>query len=97
MKAVVVTEIEKLKAGFDIINDVSRLQMGPPKAISEIKRVMQYIEHKNVGTVYRIMGSLSAGAVHLNRAALGTVKYKVKIASSIEKADKLLDMGEEPV
>lgn len=93
LKAMIVTEVEKLQPGFEIINDISRFQMGPPKAIGEIKRVMQYIEHKKVGTVYRVAGNHQTGHAQFNRAALGTVHYKIKTAVSIEEAEKKLDMG----
>ncbi len=93
LKAMVVSEIEKLKPGFDILNDISQFQMGPPKAISDVKRVMQYIEHKRVGRVFRITGGSRSGIAQFARAALGTVKYKAELAESLAEAEKKLDLG----
>lgn len=82
-------EIEKLRPGFDIINDITGFKPASPKGAKEMLRAQSVIKEKGMGKIIRVVGSSVLGKKQFDRNAK-QVGYSAETAPSIEAAEKML-------
>jgi hypothetical protein len=90
----VMDAVDKLKSGFDVINDVSALQPLTPEGSEQIIRAQQYIQKAGVRRVVRVVGKLEIIKMQFRRTAMRagyTSGTDANIATSIEQAERMLD------
>ena len=86
----VITEAEKLKSGFDVINDITKYKGSPSEAEEEIKRAQLFIKNHGVGKVIRLMDEVAFGAIEMEKKSR-EAGYQADFATSIEEAIKKLN------
>jgi len=85
-----INEINKLKPGFSIINDISSFKPATAKGAEEIKRAQVYASAKGVSRIIRVVKQSHLGAMQFSRTAKDA-GYDNEIASSVEEAERMLN------
>lgn len=86
----VMTEGSKLRAGFDLVSDVSGLASLPDTCMPEVERLSGFLVANGMGRVVRICGPLPDIIVKLERQARAN-GYAAHLATSLSEAEALLD------
>ena len=86
----VIEFINKLKPGFNIINDISKFKPATPKGAEELKRAQQAAVEAGVRRTIRVIGS--EGIAQMQFARKGKESgLEADVAASVEDAEKMLD------
>ena len=85
------TEQRKLRPGFDVINDIRRLQPASPKASQLYSRQLEVGKEIGIGRVVRIVGDQVITKMQLTKALKDSVGVVAETAASVEEAERLLD------
>jgi hypothetical protein len=86
----IVHEVNKLKTGFDVIDDVSELMPATKSDAKKIKKAQHYVIQKGAKRIVRVVKGNKVN----NSVAIRIVKKKNNksiFAQSLEEAEKLLD------
>ncbi len=87
----VVQEVNKLKSGFDVINNLTYYKSGNPKAGIILQNTVKYLQSQNVNRVVRVIGGSKAGLVQFARFTQFFKNYKIIHVTTLEEAEKKLD------
>ncbi|MCX6169794.1 MAG: hypothetical protein NTX65_10665 [Ignavibacteriales bacterium] len=90
-KELITKEVELLKPGFDLINDISKFIHGADEAGSILKEIMILLIQKKVNRVVRIVGTSKTGLIQFANNSLATDAYKLYYVPTIEEAEKFLN------
>ena len=85
-----IAELSKLRAGFDVISDVSRLSSLPSGCLPQLDRLTSFLVQSRVGRVVRVCGPLPDVILTLERQARAK-GYAAHLATSVAEAEALLD------
>lgn len=85
-----IVEVSKLRAGFDVISDVSGLSSLPSECLPQLDRLTSSLVENRVGRVVRVCGPLPEVILTLERQARAK-GYAAHLATSVEEAEALLD------
>jgi hypothetical protein len=85
-----IAELSKLRAGFDVLSDVSRLSSLPSGCLPQLERLMSFLVESRVGRVVRVCGPLPDVILKLERQARAK-GYAAHLATSVVEAEALLD------
>ncbi len=89
---VLITEVKKLKPGFDVIDDISEFKPASPQGSQEIARCQKYVLEHGVRHVIRILGTNVITRMQFNRTSKNAGSDAlVEEAASFEEAEKRLD------
>ena len=83
-------EIDKLKPGFGIINDISKFKPASQEGAQDIARGQTYAMEHGAGRVIRVVGEM-VSKMQFERVARHTGANRADVAVSIEDAEKMLD------
>ncbi len=86
----VMEEVNKLKPGFDVINDISEFKPASPKAAEEIKRGQLFVVQNGMRKTIRIFGESVIAEAQFDRQSKAS-GYKADTAASIAEAERILD------
>jgi hypothetical protein len=86
----VMAEVSRLRAGFDLISDVSGLASLSDACMPHVDRLMAFLVTSHVGRVVRVCGSLPDVILKLERRARAQ-GYAAHLATSVAEAEALLD------
>lgn len=85
-----IAEATKLKAGFDVINDISQFKPASPKGADEIKRAQLFVKQHGVKRVIRIVGDAVITQAQFSRQEK-EAGYNADTAATLADAEKILD------
>ena len=85
-------ELSRLRAGFDVIVDVSGLASLSDICLPHVERLMAFLVTNGVGRVVRVCGPLPDVILRLERHAR-VQGYAAHLATSVAEAEALLDGG----
>ncbi|MDY7031869.1 MAG: hypothetical protein SVY10_08160 [Thermodesulfobacteriota bacterium] len=83
-------ELDKLKPGFDLINDISGFKPVSPSSVEELKKAMWYTVSLGLKRAIRIVPVSYFAANQFSRVSK-EVGFDVEFANSIEEAERMLD------
>lgn len=87
----VIKNADKLRPGFDVVNDLSEMKVATQDGAKEIARAQHYLAGKGVNRVIRVVVN-SVTKTQFNRTGKAAGYSKdADTASSVEEADKMLD------
>jgi hypothetical protein len=84
------TELSRLRAGYDVISDVSGLSSLSNRCMPQVDRLTSFLVASQVGRVVRVCGPLPEIIVKLERKARAS-GYSAHLATSVAEAEALLD------
>jgi hypothetical protein len=85
-----IAELSRLRAGYDIISDVSGLASLPSSCMPHVDRLSSFLLDSQVGRVVRVCGPVPDVILQLERQARAR-GYAAHLASSLGEAEALLD------
>jgi len=86
-----ISEVSKLKTGFDIVNDIRGFKPTSPKGADEIKRGLVFCKQQGLRHVIRVVDeSAVIGQGQFARQAK-EIGQNSETATSVEEADRILD------
>lgn len=85
-----IAEMSKLRAGFDVVSDVSGLSSLPNDCMPQVDRLTSFLVDNGVGRVVRVCGPLPDIILKLERQARAK-GYAAHLATSVAEAEALLD------
>jgi hypothetical protein len=85
-----IVELSKLRAGFDVVSDVSGLSSLSCDCMPQVDRLTTFLADNHVGRVVRVCGPLPDIILKLERQAR-VRGYAAHLATSVEEAEALLD------
>jgi hypothetical protein len=88
-----ISEVRKLKPGYDVITDVSEFKPAGPETVKEIERGQAHFKATGVGHGIRVVGESVLTGMQFNRTGKG-VGYIPDAVATVEEAEKLLDSKE---
>ncbi len=89
----IISEIDLLKTGFDVISDISKIRPASKRAVEKLLAIQMELRMRNVGKVVRIVGREVAqvvGKIQFERSAR-KAGLDAETAESFEEAENLLD------
>ncbi len=90
----VISESNKLKPGFDIINDILNFKPVSQEAGEQVLRAQKHVVQKGANRIIRIVDKKTITNLQFNRRSK-EAGYIAEVASSIKEAEKMLDVGEQ--
>ena len=86
-------EVRKLRPGFTVINDITKVKASSDEIASEIEDLLRLIERAGVSRVYRVVarGATVAKLQHKRLQRESGVAYEVIEVGSVEEAERHLD------
>lgn len=85
-----IAELSKLRAGFDVLSDVSGLSSLSSDCMPQVDRLTSFLVDNGVGRVVRVCGPLPDIILKLERQARAK-GYAAHLATSVAEAEALLD------
>ncbi len=82
---------EQLADGFEMINDLSELQIGDPGAAEQLKRGKRGVAENGLGAVVRIPPTATSGELQYEESGETAEAYDVETAASVTEAETILD------
>lgn len=86
-----ISAAEQLADGFDMINDLSELQIGDRGAAQQLERGKQGLAENGLDTVVRIPPAAKTGEAQFEEAGEAAEHYDIETAASVEEAESILD------
>lgn len=87
----VINNVNKLRTGFDVINDISEMKVASQNGVKEITRAQQYIAQKGVRRVVRVVNN-SITQIQFNRTGKAAgYQAEANTAATVEEAETMLD------
>ena len=87
----VISESDKLQAGFCVVNDIHEFKPGDAAVAEQIKRAQGYIFKKGVNKVVRIVGDAVLGGMQFRKTQQDAhVTYKTFEVGTKEEATQLI-------
>lgn len=84
-----IREVQKLRPGFDVINDISNFKPTSQQGADQIKRAGIFVRNYGVGRLIRVVPSASIGSMQFTRKSR-EAGYDAEVASSVEEAERML-------
>ena len=84
-----IEEVQKLKPGFDVINDISNFKPTSQQGADQIRRAGLFVRDSGVGRLIRVVPSASIGSMQFTRKSR-EAGYDAEVASSVEEAERML-------
>ncbi len=97
IKESIAREVNSLKPGFDIINDVSNFRLGQNEAGMLLKSIISFLKEHKVSRIVRVVGASQIAVVQFATYSQGVSGYDVKYLPTMEEAINYLETKEEPV
>ena len=88
----VITEIGKLRPGFDLVNDISKFMPASQAAAGHFLRVQGVMKERGVRRIVRVVAGNALGNMQVGRAATQS-GLEAQIASTRQEAERLLDQA----
>ncbi|MBN1691967.1 MAG: hypothetical protein JW845_00250 [Dehalococcoidales bacterium] len=85
-----ITEVGKLKPGFDVITDLSEFKPVGQDTLDEVARGQAYLKKSGVRHAIRVEGKFKLASMQFSRMGKST-DYTPDIVATREEAEKLLD------
>ena len=85
----IIDEIQKLKPGFAVINDIRRLRPSSQTAAEHMRRAQEASVRHGHGRIIRIVGEQAITQMQWNR----TLKSRAETAKTLEEAERMLARG----
>ncbi len=85
-----IAALSKLRAGFDVISDVSGVTSLSDSCMPHLERLQSYLVSSEVGRVVRVCGPLPDVILKLERQARAQ-GYAAHLATSVAEAEAMLD------
>jgi hypothetical protein len=85
-----IAELSRLRAGFDVISDVSGLTSLPDGCMPQVDRLTSFLLATQVGRVVRVSGPLREVILQLEREARAK-GYAAHLVASVVEAEAMLD------
>jgi len=82
---------EELAEGFDMVNDLSELQIGDPGAAEELERGKRGIAEHGLAAVVRIPPTATSSELQYEESDEGAETYEIETATSVDEAESILD------
>ncbi len=89
----VIQEIQKLKPGFTIINDIRDLKPTTPTATEHLRRAQEASVKRGSGRVIRVVGDQAITQMQWNRTLKTTQRGGAETATTVEEAERMLEQG----
>ena len=86
----VIAALGRLRAGFDVLADLSGLASLPDECMPHIKRLQSFLVANEVGRVVRVCGPLPDVILKLERQSRAQ-GYAAHLATSVAEAEALLE------
>jgi hypothetical protein len=90
----IIQEIQKLRPGFAIINDIRDLKPASPTATEHLRRAQEASVKRGAGRVIRVVGEQVITQMQWNRTLKSAQHGGAETAATVEEAERMLDMGE---
>ena len=87
-------EVERFTGPFDVITDISKFVPSSPKAAEALKQGGELVKQGGRRRAVRVTGGVVTGLMQFKRLMGGVFKEDetVRYASSVEEADRILDV-----
>jgi hypothetical protein len=90
----IIQEIQKLRPGFDVINDISSLKPASPTATEHLRRAQEASARRGHGRIIRIVGKQAVTQMQWNRTLKASSQgANAEVAATLAEAERLLDAG----
>lgn len=84
-------ETTRLKPGFDVITDLSKMKIGFPSAALYLRNAMEFLKSRSVRHTVRVVGNSKSALMQFARATNAfRAKYRVSYVTTMEEAEKKL-------
>ncbi len=83
--------VSDLEPGFAIITDLTQCRIGHLEAIGTFRKVVQFLQEKQVGRTIRIVGQAKVIYLQMLNLSDKTQGYEPIYVSSLEEAEEVLD------
>ncbi|MDP2039128.1 MAG: hypothetical protein Q8L04_17245 [Ignavibacteria bacterium] len=93
-KQTIESAVASLKAGFDVINDLSRFIRGDDAAGNVLKEIIILLIQKGVNRVVRVVGTSKSGLLQFANNSLQIEQYKISYVPTLADAELFLDKVE---
>jgi len=93
-KLTIEDSIASLKAGFDVINDLSKFIRGDDKAGNVLKEIIILLIQKGVNRVVRVVGTSRSGLLQFANNSIQIEQYKISYVPTLADAELLLSKVE---
>ena len=91
----IVAEVQKLKPGFSVINDIRELKPTSQTASDHMRRAQEASVKHGSGRVIRVVGEQLVTQLQWNRTLKAVQGSGAEIAATVEEAERMLD-GDRP-
>jgi len=82
--------LERLRPGFDVVNDMREFQLGHIAAATVLEQTIALLQQHQVGRIVRIVGDSKTALAQFTRVTEQVSDYKPVLVSSLEKAEEVL-------
>ena len=89
----IIGEIQKLKPGWAVVNDISELKPADDKATEQLKRAQDASAKAGCARVVRVVGKQAITNMQWNRTLQQAQGMRADNVASVADAEKLLDAG----
>ena len=90
----IIAEIQKLRPGFTVINDISGLKPASPIATEHLRRAQEASARRGHGRIIRIVGDQALTQMQWNRTLKASSQgAAAEVATTLAEAERMLDAG----
>jgi hypothetical protein len=87
----IIAEIQKLKPGFAVINDIRELKPTSQTATDQMRRAQEASVKHGSGRVIRVVGDQVVTQLQWNRTLKGVQGRGAETAATVEEAERMLE------
>src|SRR5262245_15686380 len=87
----VIAEMDKLRPGFAIINDIRGLKPAGPAASDQLQRTQEAAVKLGYGRAIRVVGDQVVTHLQWSRTLKAAGGHEIETAASVEEAERMLD------
>jgi hypothetical protein len=88
----IITEVQKLRPGFAVINDIRELKPTSPTATEHMRRAQEASSKHGHGRVIRVVGDQVVTQMQWNRTLKAVSGAGAEVAATVEEAERMLDV-----
>ena len=92
----IIAEIQKLKPGFAVINDIRELKPTSPVASEHMRRAQEASVKHGSGRVIRVVGNQVVTQMQWNRTLKTVQGSGAEIAATVDEAERMLERNRAP-
>jgi hypothetical protein len=92
----IIAEVQKLKPGFAVINDIRDLKPTSQAATDQMRRAQEHSVKLGGGRVIRVVGDQVVTQMQWNRTLKAVRGSGAETASTVEEAERMLESAPRP-